>query len=498
MRTPSASILLLLAAAVWAGGTTQFAVAQGYGHPLTMQGVDRHSLPSAASRGAGGITVGMAGDPSIMFANPAALRNIDGIHLSFGALSRTGSQEQIQEWYPLRNFPTFSLMMEGLIDQIDDPDLSEVPEGGFGPEDSIARPYDSIKPNWSHQQPRSRSLQAFVAFPVELSGLRVVLGAGATEYAKLDYYFQNNNVLSPSIGSQRPVGIPLPAIGQELSAQWSQYLQQREGSIHGYGAALSVDLLDELSVGVSLLVLDGKTDDRETTISRGRIRFGNNNSVFYHSLDSVYARTISVGTSEFSGSELCLSAMYQRGALGLSLIVKPPNRITRQFSTLIEYDTTGTPTSNLVQGEDRLLLPWRGAGGISFAVREDLMLGFEYELRPFASAEYTSPSGDLSRPWLSSAVFRVGAEFRPAAWLAIRAGFGEQAEIFQEEGNALIGDPVRSNVYSVGLGLAFAGVRFNAAYQYAPAKYQDMWQTNVNRNSENRHTIVADVSYVFR
>jgi opacity protein-like surface antigen len=498
MRRPPVCGLLAILATLCLSGAIESASAQGYGQPLTMQGVDRHILTSAASRGAGGISVGMAGDPSVMFANPAALQAIEGIHLTFGAMGSGGSQEQVQEWYPLRNFPTFSLMMEGLIGLIDDPDLTEVPEGGFGPEDSIARPYDDIQPNWSRQTPRRQSLQGFLAIPIEVSGLQVVLGLGATEYADLNYYFQNNNVLSPSIGTQRPVGVPLPAIGQELTAEWSQYLQQRDGTIQGYGGALSVGLIKELALGVSLLVLDGHTDDHEATISRGRIRFGNNNSVFYHSLDSVYARSTSDGTSEFSGTEISFSTMYRGGPLGLSLVVTPPTRIKRVYTTTIVTDSTGTPFSTIIGGEDQMLLPWRGSAGISFAVGHNLLLGFEYELRPYSSAEYTGPAGETSRPWLSSTAFRIGAEFRPAAGLAVRAGYRAQAEVFEQEGNAIIGDPVPYAVYSAGVGFSVSGVTLNAAYEYSLTQYQDMWQTNVNLNSDARHTIVADLSYVFR
>lgn len=126
------------------------------------------------------------------------------------------------------------------------------------------------------------------------------------------------------------------------------------------------------------------------------------------------------------------------------------------------------------------------------------MLAFEYEIRPLASATYTNASGTTSSPWLSSSTFRVGAEFRPADWLAVRAGFREQAEVFEQEGNALLGEPVRYIVYSAGLGLTVAGVTLNAAYEYSLMKYQDMWQTNVNLNRLERHTIVVDVSYVLR
>jgi hypothetical protein len=389
-------------------------------------------------------------------------------------------------------------MMEGLIDLIDDPDLTEVPPGGFGPEDSIARPYDDIPPNWSRKQPSSHSIQGFLAVPLELFGLRFVAGVGALQYASLDYYFQNNNILSPSIGTQRPVGIPLPAIGQEEIVDWSQYMQLREGSIRGYGGALSVGVFEELSVGLSGLVLDGHSDDLETALSRGRIRFGNNDGIYYHLLDSVYSRATRSGTSDYSGEEFSISALYHGSYLSLGLMVKPPSSIRRTFETLLQEDSSGNPATSRLSGTDKLVLPWRTAIGLSLNVREDLMLGFEYEIRPLASAEYTSASGETSRPWLSSNVFRIGGQFLLTKWLAIRAGYRDEAEVFEPEGNELIGEAVGYSVYSLGLGVSFGGFCLNAAYEYSEAKYEDKWQTNVNLNRGYAHTVSADISYVFR
>jgi len=472
--------------------------AQGYGSPIRMQGIDHRTAASAASRGAGGISLGLMSDPSLMFANPTSLQAIQGIHLALGGGRTSRTLDQDQQWLPLRNFPTFSLMMEGLIDQIDDPDLTEPPPEGLGPEDSIPRPYDLIKPNWSLQEPERTSVQGFVAAPFEIGTVKVVGGVGAVQYANLDYYFQNNNVLTPSIGTQRPVGVPLPAIGQVIAVDWTQYLQQRRGSIMGYGGAVSVGITEELSVGASGLLLDGQSDDVELTVGRGLIRFGNNNNVFYHTLDSVYSHTTSVVRSDFSGYEVSLGAQYRGPRLSLSLTVRPPSVIERTFSGSVERDTTGTPASQAVSGSDEMLLPWRGAAGISFAVRDDLMFAFEYELRPLASAEYTDPSGQASNPWLSSSVFRLGAECVPTPWLALRLGFREEAEVFAQEGAALIGEAVRSSVYCFGLGISFAGARVNAAYEYSHLNYQDTWQSNVNINTIQQHCVVADISYVIR
>jgi hypothetical protein len=190
--------------------------------------------------------------------------------------------------------------------------------------------------------------------------------------------------------------------------------------------------------------------------------------------------------------------MYRGSSISLSCVVRLPSSISRSFTGLEERDTSGTPASNGHDGSDKMHLPWSGSVGIAFAVRENLTFGFEYELRPYSSAEYTSPSGETSRPWLSSSAFRVGAQFSPVEWLALRVGYRDEGEIFEEEGNALLGDAVRYSVYSAGLGVTIGAVRLNAAYEYAAMKYQDLWQTNINLNSIRQGTLVADISYLLR
>ncbi|MDP2873345.1 MAG: hypothetical protein Q8P31_12525, partial [Bacillota bacterium] len=46
--------------------------AQGYDDPLNIQGLDRRTLQSAASRAAGGTTIGVQNDVGLMFSNPAS------------------------------------------------------------------------------------------------------------------------------------------------------------------------------------------------------------------------------------------------------------------------------------------------------------------------------------------------------------------------------------------------------------------------------------------
>ena len=133
--------------------------------------------------------------------------------------------------------------------------------------------------------------------------------------------------------------------------------------------------------------------------------------------------------------------------------------------------------------------------GLSIAVREDLRLGLEYEIRSYASAVYKKADGTESNPWLSSSAFHVGSEYTPLSWLALRVGVRGQAEVFEQQGNPIVGEPVSYSIYSAGCGVSYGGVRLNVTYEYASLKYQDMWQTNVNLNNETRHSFIADVSY---
>jgi hypothetical protein len=465
-------------------------LAQGYDDPLTFQGLDHTTMQSAASRAAGGTTFGLQGTAGTMFLNPASLQSLKEVQFSIGAIQQYTNASQLQQYAPLKYYSNFSLLMEGLTGYIPNPDTSYA---GANAGDTVQRPFDTIGPNWSRTAHKGLPLQLLLAVPFSLGGMRVTAGIGAVEYANLNHYYQNNNVLSPAIGSERPVPTPLPPNNPDstMPARWYQYYRLRDGSIRGYGAAFSASLSDEVSVGVSGQILKGSTDDAEQHVGRGVLVFYSN----YFRLDSLNYRNTRIGTSDFSGQEFSLSGIYRGKHLTLGFSVIPPSTITRKFNADVRVDTEGTTTTTHVSGEDKLSLPWRGTVGLSIMVRTNLMLGLEYEMRPYESSVYKRGDGTESNPWLSSNVLHVGAEFTPLPWLAVRAGMRGQAEVFEPDGNPIIGDPVSTTVYSAGCGFLYAGIRWNLAYEYARVKYQDAWQTNVNLNSESRHAIVADVAY---
>jgi opacity protein-like surface antigen len=468
---------------------TQWAFAQGYDDPLKIQGLDQSTPQPAASRAAGGTTVGVLNDVGIMFTNPAALQTLEGIQLSFGGIQQSTKSTQVQQYAPLKYYSNFSLLMEGLTGVIPNPDTVRAATSAG---DSVQRPFDTIGPNWSRSKSRTSPVQAMLGVPFSIGDNKFVAGIGVVQYAGMNHYYQNNNVLSPAIGSDRPFPVALPpSDSTPVRTNWSSYLRLREGSIQGYGAALSGSLSDRISLGISGIILKGSTDDLEQRIGRGRLTFYKQ----WFRLDSVYHRVVQSGTSEYSGTEITFGGTYRGRYVSIGIVLKPPATITRTYTAQVRNDTTGLSAVKTVSGEDAVRLPWRGTIGLSIAVLEDLRLGLEYEIHSYASAVYTKPDGTESRPWLSSAVLHVGAEYRPSPWLALRAGMRGQAEVFEQTGNPIPGEPVSYLIYSAGCGVTFGGIRLNVTYEYSSMKYQDMWQTNVNLNDETRHGVIADVSY---
>ncbi len=464
------------------------AFGQGYDNPLTIQGTDQATLQSAASRAAGGTTIWLENDVSLMFANPAALQSLKGIQISVGGVQDYLSSQQVQQYAPLKYYSNFSLLMEGLTGYISNPDTSF---HGVNAGDTVQRPFDNIGPDWWRKSNKGRPIQVLLGIPFTLADRHYTVGLGAVQYANLNGYYANNNILSPAIGSERPTPTPLPTGTDSLPVSWYQYIRQRDGFISGYGLALSGSPVENLSLGLSALILSGSSDDFEQHTGRGTLLFFAN----WFRLDSVYNHVTRTGTSDYSGQEFTLSGIYHARNISLGFMVRPPSTITRKYSATLSTDTTGTPVVTTLSGEDKIRLPWRGMVGLSVLLRENLRIGLEYEVRSYESAVYTSDGGAESNPWLSASVLHVGAEYAALDWLAIRAGVREQAEVFQEEGNPLVGDPVSYTVYSAGCGLQFSGVRLNLTYEYSLLKYTDNWQTNVNLNKTWYNTIVANVLY---
>lgn len=464
--------------------------AQPFDQPLRLQGLDKTSIHSSASRALGGTSVGLNNQAGLMFTNPAALQTIEGIQISLGNSMQYNDASQIQQYGPAKYYPNFSLVMEGLTDRIPDTRLDT--STTHTARDSVQRPYDKIGPDWSRSKSRTLPVQAMLAVPFKVGGLKVVAGIGMAEYANMNSYYQNNNVLTPAINIQRPYPIKLVTVDSlSLPVQWYQTMRSREGSINGYGAALSVGVNDNLTLGLSGMIISGSTDDYEQTVGRGRFVFYGS----YFRLDSVKYGSSKTGTSDYSGQEFTVSGMYKTKSVTFGFAVKPPSTITRKYNLSYFRDTLNAKSTASLSGEDNMQLPWRGMLGLSVSVWENLRAAVEYEIRPYSDAVYESNSGSTANPWKSASLLRAGIEYSPAAWLTLRGGVRDDAEIFEPAGNPFEGDPVTSSVISGGIGLKYMGANLNLTYEYHMLKYTDMLQDAVYKNQDKNQILSAEINY---
>ncbi|WP_228350301.1 hypothetical protein [Rhodocaloribacter litoris] len=475
-----------LACLAWPAATVR---AQGYGGPLTVQGLHQQHNPSAASRAFGGVTIGAGGDLGLMFAHPAALHGVQGLQVSVAGYHRTRDLRQEQHYAPVRYYPNLSLLLENRTDAIPDPDPELV---GFTPADSVQRPYDDLSPNWSRDRTDSRPLHVLLAVPFSLGGLRLAAGLGTIQYANLDHYYQNNNVLDPAVLAQRPLPTLRPTDDNPVTVDWYQAIRSRQGTIDGYGGALAAHLPRlNLSLGAGALRLRGESDDFEQRRERGRLTFLANE----FRADSSGGQVTRMGTSRFSATEWSFSAELSGRYASLGITLHPPTAFTREYTQAVEADTAGSFHTWTVDGEDRFRLPWRGTVGVSLRPREQLRVGFEYVFRPYARATYTPAAGEATTPWLSARLFRFGIAYEPADWLVFRGGMRSEADVFEPEGSALVGEPVTYRVFSVGFGLSFRGIRWDVTYEGGRMKYEDIWGSALSKNTDVRHVLATNLSF---
>lgn len=467
--------------------------AQQYNKELSFEGINQVTQHSAAARAAGNISIGAQKDIALMFQNPATLISLESIHVSLGGMYSSNSSSQRQNFAPVRYFPNLSLLLEQRTDQIPDPppDSSIFAFGTLI--DTVQRPNDDIRPGWSKSGNDNLPVQAMLAVPLLNSeNYKLAAGLGAVEYANVDHYYQNNNVLSPDVLSQRPLPTPRPTDDNPIDVEWLQQVRSRSGSIQGYGFALAGSLEKyNLSVGFSGMFLDGSSDDYEQEIGRGDLTFYSN----AFRADSLYRSTIKSGTSDFSGQEFTLSSTLHGEFVSIGFSLKPPATITRKYTTQMVTDSAGTLQSSKIKGEDKLELGWRGVIGISITPKDNIRLGIEYDFRPYESVRYIDSDKNKTSPWLPAFLFRVGVEYMAMPWLTLRGGMRGEAEVFQPEGNHLEGEPVTYTVYSAGAGFSFAGAYLNIAYENSLKKYQDIWSSAISKNKERSHVIIADLSY---
>jgi hypothetical protein len=465
--------------------------AQDAANPLDLQGMNQSVPLSVRSRGMGGTIVASGNGSSSLFANPALLSRVLSGEVRVAAYGAMSAQRQSQEWVPNRIYPGLSLLMEDKWAGIKDPNLDSLSADAARWE-KLQKPLDTIGPNWSRKKTRTLPMSIAAAYPIAFDDFLLVAGFGAAQAIDLNHYFKNNNVLDPLIGSYRPQPMPVVAVGDTLHVRWYQFTRKREGAVYTYTPALAVKSAG-ITLGFSASILNGSSDDFERRLDRGYLTFIYNR----FKIDPVnYTRTIT-GTSKYKGLGGNIGLLWDMDRISVGGSVALPMTITRTYSGTISSNTSASHTSEVYNREEKLKLPVRYTVGILLTPRAKWNISFDYGTSGFSDAEQLFDDGTTLTPWIGGNAFRLGTEFLPAAWLAIRAGFREEVQPFSPAGSAIIGEAAHASVTSAGAGVTIGMFIVDVAYEYSVLHYQDLWQSNINDNLHEQHRAFVEVGYRF-
>lgn len=445
------------------------AAAQGHATPLTIQGTDNLVDVGARARAMGGAHVGSQLGAASIFFDPAGLALLNDPELRVGALTQSKSYEQDQEWLPNRFYVELSLILEN----------NPV---------AVNQPYDDIVPDWEHRQSDSRPSLVTAAMPFRVGGVGIVAGLGYATVVDLNHYFQNNNVLDPNIGRFRPEPIPRVTQGDSLMVRWFQHHRERRGFINSITPAIAIEVSEGISLGASLSLLSGSSDDRESRWDRGEFTLRYNNDM---DLAPANFNGSAIGTSDYSGLYATFSCRYATRYFQIGASLRTPFEIERDWK---QYGTIepGNDASGSYSGRDIIEMPMMVSMGVSLLPSERWILSASVDRRGFDDVTYRpNGNGDIS-PWVEGNSVRFGVQFQATPWLAVRGGHRDTAESFAAEGAGLMSDPVRGSVLSGGVGLLYNRFGVDLAYEYLRTSYTDRWLSNVNRNEITQHTFVFE------
>ncbi|MCX6138691.1 MAG: outer membrane protein transport protein [Ignavibacteriales bacterium] len=487
------------------------AIAQPSAVPLDVQGLDQWTIAGVRSRAMGGASVASANDASALFSNPAALSRLSSFEIRAGGLYGRTSRQQTQAWVPMRPVPGLSLLLESLTGTVKTPDSLGIPGLPVSAWETVQRQYDNITPNWDRSTSASQPLSLAAAMPLEIAGFKIAAGVGASQVMNLDNFYQDNNALSPYPGQLRPFPVFFTNRNDTVHIKWYQYIRERKGFVYGITPGAAITLLPGLTLGGSVTILSGTSDDNESRVERGHINVAISNGVAgKFMVDTVYYFQTKIGTSTYSGNVFTLGLRYEQERFSVGAVVKPAMTLTRKWDrNVTSLDTTKkwfpiridslTARNYKESGSDKLEFPLSYTLGFILTPTDKWTIAFDYEVRSLGDMQLTSTSAAAAlHPWINNrATMRFGVEYCADDMLALRGGYRQDIQAFSPDGSAIIDEPARGGVYSLGAGFAMGNILIDVAYEYWRLKFDDVYQSNTNYNSREQHQFMMEIAYRF-
>lgn len=445
---------------------------QGVSQPLTIQGINQEYLVGARGRAMGGAFTAIADDATAMFWNPAGMVDLSSLNVSVGFVQNNKEWAESQRWSPNRYYGGSSLFFQN--------------ESAYGLD-----PFDD--PDWTYDINSTSLGHVAVVLPLN----RIAVGLAYHHAVDLDDYDRNDNVLSPNIGTLRPEPLARPVNPEDtVRTTWSSYSRGREGTIHAFTPAVSIRLLQNISLGVSASYWTGSSDDREAHTTLGGFEF--RSSAHDYNFVEQSGSSSWVGSSDYEALSAQIGVKIAQPFFTIGAVVNLPTKLTRTWSrSLSTVDGTGQTSNAALEGEDEITLPAAITMGVTLRPSDRMNLAVAYKLQDYDQMEVTSASADLMPAWKATNGLRLGLEWNPKDWLALRAGFREDPRPFEVEGSGLIGETAKGNIFSGGFGVSWNSLSVDAVYEFHQLVYFDRWESNVNQARERSNTFMLTTSWSF-
>lgn len=475
--------------------------AQHRGDNLSFQGLMESKNFSVRSTAMGGAFTTMSGDLSSLFTNPAGLSKIKQLQVSIAANNYAKQWGENQDYRPDRYFVTLPFYLEGLY--IPDPanngkwDYQLAQDTNYNylvkePKLGLDA-YSEEAADWIERKNKFGLTSLAAAFPFSMAEKNFVAAVAFNIDNNFYDFDRNDTYLDPHIGYFYYGGDISRVDGiKTMNMKWSRFLRERIGTLNNITGGLSVEMTEDLYLGVGFNFMWGESDDRLSISRVGDFLLSNQQRFMFSYVNAIYKES---GTSKYSSANINLGLIYEFNRFKVGIRTILPYTITREWN-YVRYTQESTTETKSINGKDKFKVPAIFSFGFGFNPIEKFIIAFDYEYAPFSKAKYEFQQEDPTfRKWADRNIIKFGFEYQAFNFLSFLGGYQSIPQVFIPDGSAYNNKGPEASSYNFGISLNLFLGRIDIAYELRLLKYYDSYFSNTNYAFEKSNNLM--IGYTF-
>ncbi len=347
--------------------------------------------------------------------------------------------------------------------------------------------FDKARADWIHNADDFGLNSLAAAVPITLGNRRVVVSGGFNRSLVEDY---DNN---PTRLVPHPGRLPDPywtGTSPNKTTLWTVYERARKGPMNQISAAVAVDLIRQIKLGVGYHRSWGKTDDVLSIKEIMQCNLTNENHDWtYAYKDGKFNQS---GTSEFKLSQVDFGVVFEISRFNFGFRTRFNSAITRNWEyTNTTTDQAGQKTTAGIKGTDKIeKIPPTLSFGLGFTPKDYAKFSFDLETTAFSKASHVydatyvgpDPSGTIYN-WVNQTILRAGMEIQVHSRVALLAGYQFAPKNWAPFRAAFDWEGQPTHIYCFGASIGVPFGNLDVAYQITRFKYYDAFMYGVPNNS---------------